>query len=316
LAASGIKVSRIGSYKQAHYISWLKIAMRRLSPLIFLLPSIVSCAEQSPSASYTAAPADATTTLVSNVASQVLTEEGAAKQPTAGRHVIYRASIALHVKDFAEADRKIVALVNSAGGYLAQYREDRPHGAQRGGHWTVRVPVSQFTSFLEAVGQLGVAEQREVQSQDVTEEFVDLNSRQKNKQALESRLLELVANRGDDIKDVLALEAELSRVREEIEKIQGKLRFLTDRIALTTMDISAYERLDYRPPEATFAGRIAATFLISLDRLRQLLEAAAVALTAVAPWAFALAVIVSPFAIFFRNRRRRSRATPIQATTA
>jgi hypothetical protein len=145
----------------------------------------------------------------------------------------------------------------------------------------------------------------------VTDEYVDLESRLKNKQTLESRLLELVAKRGDEIKDVLALEAELSRVREEVEKIQGRLRYLGDRVALTTIEIAAYERLDYEPPEATFGQRIASTFAVSLDRLRQCGQAIVLVFTALAPWAIAAAVVVLPLALLLRRRWRQSRTAPI-----
>ncbi len=239
-------------------------------------------------------------------------EKKTATQPTAGRQIIYRASVNLSVKNFTETDRKIGVLVDESGGYVSQFNEDRSYGVQRGGRWTIRVPVAKFTWLLDQVGQLGIAERRDVQSQDVTEEYVDLESRLKNKQTLESRLLELVSKRGDEIKDVLALESELSRVREEIEKIQGRLRYLTDRVALTTIEISAYERLDYEPPEATFGQRITSTFTGSLDHLRQFGQAVVLVLTALAPWVVAAAIVMLPVALIFR-RWRRARSRPVTA---
>jgi hypothetical protein len=226
-----------------------------------------------------------------------------AAQPTAGRQIIYRASLNLHVQNFGETDKKITTLVGDAGGFVSQFSEDRSYGTQRGGRWTVRIPFDKFSWFLDEVGQLGVAERREVQSQDVTEEYIDLQSRLKNKQALEARLLELVANRGDAIKDVLALEGELSRVREEIERLQGRIRFLSDRVALTTVEIAAYERLDYQPPEATFAQRLYSTLMLSADRLRQLGESVVLALAAILPWLLAVLLLVLPVAAFILFRR-------------
>lgn len=231
----------------------------------------------------------------------------------AGRQIIHRATLVLHVQDFNEVDRRIASLIKDAGGYIAQFREDRSSGAQRGGQWTVRLPVQRFDQFLSDVAALGVAERREVQADDVTEQYVDLEARLKNKQQLENRLLELVAKRGDEIKDVLALEGELSRVREEIERMQGRLRFLADRVALTTVEITAYERRDYRPPESTLAGRIAYTFSISLDRLRQCGETALLIAVALVPWIVALAVISVPL-LWLARRRRRARPPVASAT--
>ena len=229
--------------------------------------------------------------------------------PTAGRQIIYRATLVLNVKDFAETERQIAAIIKQTGGFVAQFREERPYGAQRGGRWTIRVPVPKFDQFVEEAGRLGVAQSREIASQDVTEEFVDLTARLKNKQQLETRLLELVAKRGDEIKDVLALEAELSRVREEIERMQGRLRYLTDRVALTTVEIAAYERTDYVPPEApTFAGKIAQTFSDSLAGLRTFGEALVLIAVAVAPWLLALVIASLPVVWLLWRVTRRKRA--------
>ena len=217
-----------------------------------------------------------------------------AADPKVSRQIIYRATLLLYVQDFGAADRQIQKLIKDTGGYVAQFREDRPSGSIRGGKWTARVPGEKFNAFVDAVCRLGVADHREVQSEDVTEEYVDINARLKNKQALESRLLELVAKRTDAIHDVVALENELARVREEIERIQGRLRYLADRVALTTVEITAYERRDYHPPEATLAGRIAHTFCLSLDSLRDCAEAVLLVFVALLPWVLVLIVISAP----------------------
>jgi uncharacterized coiled-coil protein SlyX len=204
-------------------------------------------------------------------------------------------------------------LIQASGGYVAQFREDRPYGAQRGGHWTLRVPVPQFNRLVEEAGRLGVADRREITAEDVSEEYVDLEARLKNKQQLESRLLELVAKRTDEIKDVIAVEAELSRVREEIERMQGRLRFLTDRVKLTTVDITAYERRDYRPSEATFAGRIEHTFRQSLGLMRDFAEAWVLVVVGLAPWLLLAAVVLGPVIWYARRRMKLARTNVVVA---
>jgi hypothetical protein len=235
--------------------------------------------------------------------------------PTAGRQIVYRATIVLDVKDFSQTEQQVAALIKDTGGFVAQFREERPYGAQRGGRWTIRVPVPHFDKFVEEAGKLGVASSRNIASEDVTEEFVDLTARLKNKQQLEARLLELVAKRRDEIKDLLALEAELSRVREEIERMQGRLRYLTDRVALTTVELAAYERQDYQPPEApTFAAQISQTFFDSLDALRKVGEALVLVVVALTPWLVVFLVITVPLAWFLWRVTRRRPAQVVTAT--
>jgi uncharacterized coiled-coil protein SlyX len=235
--------------------------------------------------------------------------------PSAGRQIIYRATIVLDVKDFAEAERQVVALIKQSGGFVASFREERPYGAQRGGRWTIRVPVPKFEQFVEEAGKLGVAQSRDITSEDVSEEFVDLTARLKNKQQLEARLLELVAQRSDEIKDILALEAELSRVREEIERMQVRLRYLTDRVALTTVELAAYEREDYKPPEApTFATNISQTFFDSLGGLRRFGEAIVLIVVALVPWVVAFVIAALPLVWIVWRFTRRRRGQVVTAT--
>ena len=227
------------------------------------------------------------------------------------RHIIYRATLSLDVKNFAKASEEVESLTKKVGGYIAQYREDSASGAPRGGHWTVRVPTAEFESFVEAVAGQGVTHQREITSEDVTEEYVDLTARLKNKEELEKRLLELVAGRGEEIKDLLALEAELSRVREEIERMEGRMRYLADRVAMTTVQISAYEREVYQPPLApTFSGRVAQSFYDSLNLLGQFAEGCVIVAAALLPWLglFSLVLAILLIAIRLLGGRRKPQA--------
>ena len=93
-----------------------------------------------------------------------------------------------------------------------------------------------------SVGQLGIAERRDVQSQDVSKNS-SISGPAEKQASIGIRLMELVAKRGDEIKDILALETELSRVREEIERMEGRFDF-SDRVTLTTVEIMASRELD------------------------------------------------------------------------
>lgn len=87
--------------------------------------------------------------------------------------------------------------------------------------------------------------------------------------------------------------------------MQGRMRYLTDRVAMTIIEISAFERRDFRPPEATFAGRIAQTFWQSLELLRQFAESWVLVIVGLAPWLVVLALIIGPLVWFVRRRTRR-----------
>ena len=124
---------------------------------------------------------------------------------------------------------------------MAESAIDRTQGEELSGRWQ-RIPVEHFDVFLNAVAKLGVAESRKQTAQDVTEEFVDLEAQISNKKKLEERIVELVQNQSGEIKDVIEVERELGRVRGEIEQMEGRLRYLTNRAELTTVSIVARSR--------------------------------------------------------------------------
>ncbi len=183
------------------------------------------------------------------------------------RQIIYTAEIELVVNNFDGFAQKVTDVVQRHGGYLAATNLDRMQGQRRSGRWTARVPVSKYEVFLEDVRQLGVPTSQIQNAQDVTEEFVDLQARIANKRKLEQRVLELLERPEDEIQHVIEVERELARIREEIERMEGRLRYLRDQTALTTVEITAREERDYVPPEApTLGNRVSSAWTLSLDR--------------------------------------------------
>jgi hypothetical protein len=235
-----------------------------------------------------------------------------AQAPPSARKIIYKATLSLVVEDFGAAEKSVTELVTAAGGYVAQFREDRTLGDLRGGQWVLRVPVEQFEKVLDGAAKLGVTQRREVQSEDVSEEFVDLTARLKSKQGIEARLLELVKNKTEEVKDILTVETELGRVREEIERVEGRLRYLADRVALTTITIDAREQRDYVPPEVpSLAGKIAQTFQASLHVLWQATEAAILCVVAMLPFLAVFLLVCVPLVLWLRWLISRSARPPV-----
>jgi hypothetical protein len=229
-----------------------------------------------------------------------------ADQPAAERKIIYTATITLVVEDFSKTESAVLELVQRFGGYVAASHVDRTQGDRRSGNWTVRVPVERFNAFLAAAADLGVPENQVTQAQDVSEEFVDLEARLKNKREIERRIVKLLEDRSGDIKDVIAVESELGRVREEIERMEGRLRYLTNRTALTTVTINAREERDYVPPQApTFTAQIGQTWTGSVDALKSAGKAVTLTAVAITPW---LPVVAAPVVVSFWLVRRRLKA--------
>ncbi|MGI9456288.1 MAG: DUF4349 domain-containing protein [Aeoliella sp.] len=218
------------------------------------------------------------------------------------RKIIYVANLSLVVDDFGKTEQAIPELVELHGGYLSNANVSRNRGSERSGNWTARIPVDAFDQFLDATVELGIPERREQTGQDVTEEFVDLEARIASKKKLEERILELLDDNKGEIKDVIEVERELERVRTEIEQMEGRLRYLKNRTALTTVTIHAREEKDYTPPQAPgFGGRIANAWTNSTGAMGSTAEGLLLFIVACLPWLLLVGVIVGP--LWYWRRR-------------
>ena len=163
------------------------------------------------------------------------------------RKIVYNAEISLKIDDLDKVEPEVLALVQKAGGYVADYQTTGSPGSLRSGNWRVRIPVERFESFLVEVARLGELESNRRTSEDVTEQFYDVEARVKNKKVEEERLIQLLEERPGKLEDILKVETELSRVRGEIEQFEGRLRLLSNLTSLTTVTIKVRERLNYEP---------------------------------------------------------------------
>jgi hypothetical protein len=112
----------------------------------------------------------------------------------------------------------------------------------------IKVPAARFDSLLAGLNPLGRVESVAVTAEDVGQEYVDIEARLTNLRRLETRLIELLANRTGKLSDVLSVERELARVRGEIEQIEGRRRYLQRSVALSTLQLTLHE------PEPLIAG--------------------------------------------------------------
>lgn len=107
----------------------------------------------------------------------------------------------------------------------------------------VRVPSKNFDLFLNDISK-GVSyfDNKEISSQDVTEEYIDIDARLKAKKILETRYLELL-NKANKVSEMLEIEAQLSAIREEIEAKEGQLRYMQSQVSMSTITIEFYKKV-------------------------------------------------------------------------
>src|SRR5256884_385010 len=114
-------------------------------------------------------------------------------------------------------------LARQLGGYVANTALQTGRGQLRSATIEVKVPANRFDEGLGGLAPIGKLESVNVSAEDVGEEFTDATARMANARRLETRLIELIATRTGKLKDVLDVEQELARGREEIDRYEGRL---------------------------------------------------------------------------------------------
>jgi len=168
-------------------------------------------------------------------------EESETPQIDTERMIIHNAKLSVNVKELDKAQSNIEKKVDEFGGYIVEsnvYQEDDQTSS---GKMIVRIPEKNFEKFLlEAEGEAAKILERNVTGQDVTEQYVDLESRVKSKRAVEARLLEFMSN-AQKTDDLLKISDDLATIQEEIEVMVGKMKYLKNQTSFSTIELNMYE---------------------------------------------------------------------------
>jgi predicted RNA binding protein with dsRBD fold (UPF0201 family) len=174
---------------------------------------------------------------------------GARTQIQEERVIIYTGNMTLVVKDTRQAIKTIIALANEQGGYVSSSNVYQANEVPRGSI-TIRIPAENYQDTLAQLRDLAVrVESESTSTEDVTQEFTDLQARKTNLEAAEAALRELLdqhQQRGET-SDILAVYRELTEVRGRIEQIEGQIRYLANQSALSTITIELIPDVLYQP---------------------------------------------------------------------
>ncbi|WP_179151871.1 DUF4349 domain-containing protein [Oceanobacillus senegalensis] len=157
------------------------------------------------------------------------------------RKIMYSAHLNIEVPLLEKAITDIQAKAENFGGYIVDSTMQGEYDERSAsGHITARIPQEKFHEFIEIVEEGSRVRERSISGQDVTEEYVDLESRLSSKRAVEERLLDFL-EQAEKTEDLLKISGDLAKVQEEIERITGRMKYLQNKVDLATVTIYIQE---------------------------------------------------------------------------
>ncbi|GAC1653111.1 MAG: hypothetical protein NVS4B3_15870 [Gemmatimonadaceae bacterium] len=161
--------------------------------------------------------------------------------PTATALLIRTGTAAIEVDAIGPGTESVQRLVRELGGYVANSSFQGGGQQVKSATFELKIPAGAFERAVSGMSRIGKVERVDVQTDDVSEEYVDVTARVTNARRLEARLIGLLATRTGKLQDVLAVERELARIREQIERYEGRLRFIKTRAAISTLTVTIHE---------------------------------------------------------------------------
>lgn len=160
-----------------------------------------------------------------------------------GERIIKEGTVTVEVRpgEFDTAFAQLIARAQALGGHVSGSSSSTDADGLVSGQITIRVPVRNFEDLLTTIGDAGEIVDRNVTSQDVSEEYTDLESRRRNLQAQERFYLGLL-EQAETINDAISVQQQLNGIQEAIEQITGRLNLLEDRSSFSTLTIRIREQ--------------------------------------------------------------------------
>ncbi|MFB3920307.1 MAG: DUF4349 domain-containing protein [Terriglobia bacterium] len=161
--------------------------------------------------------------------------------PLPTKLISYQASMTIEVKEFDDAKTKLRQIMDAEGGYVAQANFVETPNQPKQANLVLRVPAAKLATILNQVRELGRVRKEDLNSEEVTEQVVDLEARLKNARSTEQRLIDVLNNRTGKVGDILQVEQEIARTREQIERMEAQRQNLMKRVEMATVTLSLAE---------------------------------------------------------------------------
>lgn len=168
------------------------------------------------------------------------------RTPAIPREVIKKADYKLEVADLENSTSIVHQLAESHSAFVSGMNLNSS-AKMVNNVMTLRVPNASFESLLEAISEQAIfTNHKKIHSQDVTEQFVDIQSRLKVKKEIKSKYERMLRDDAKSLSEIFNAEEKIRVLQEEIEAKEGKLRYLADRVDLSEIKLELYQQVEYK----------------------------------------------------------------------
>lgn len=170
------------------------------------------------------------------------------KQPAAGdavaaeRKLIRNGSLSFETSDVKKTKTTIDAICKELNAYISNESQNN-YSSRLQYNQTIRVTADKFDLLMQKIeAEASQIEGKNVNTEDVTEEFIDVEARLKTKKDLETRYREIL-KQAKTVEEIITIERQIAEVRSDIESMEGRLKYLSSQVAYSTLTVSFYETI-------------------------------------------------------------------------
>ena len=230
--------------------------------------------------------------------------------------IIYNADVTLETTEFDDVLDRIGALVGELGGYMestsvsgSNYSAiSRGNSGVRSAYYTIRIPSAHFNELTGTLSDLGNVPYCRTYSQNVTQQYYDIQSRLEAYRTQEKRLLEMLSI-AETVEDMLSIQRELTEVQYELDSLTGTLRYYDNQVNYSTVSLTVQEVREYTPEptvKLTYWERMSRQFRQSLKTTGEFFSDLFLWFVTSLPWLVPLAAVIVLAISLIRRRVRRS----------
>lgn len=223
--------------------------------------------------------------------------------PQDKRMIIRTGTMSIENDSFDETEAKAKEIARNMGGFITNSTAQVNQSGKKQGTLTIRVQADKYDALLAELAKTGKVMSQNITGRDVTEEYVDAEARLKTQRELETRLLQLLAEKTANLTAVVEVEQKLANVRENIEKTEGRMRMLKDQASYSTITLSIYEPAILNTSSGGFFYELERGFEKGLTGFTKVLAGIITFVIAMAPILAILGFIIYMVIRYIRKRK-------------